>query len=59
MHGFDVSLRFSGEENASLPSVMLGHTHAHANKQMLANDANTLEALVHTLVKLRLLLLVI
>lgn len=56
---FDVSLRFSREDNGSLSSVMLGHTHAHAYKQMLANDANTLEALVHTLVKLRLLLLVI
>lgn len=41
LHGFDVGPRLSGEANLSLPSVMLGHTHAHAHKQMLTNDANT------------------
>ncbi len=54
LHGFDVSLRLSGEVSVSPPSIMLGHTHAHAHRQVLTNDANTPEAHVHTLVKRRL-----
>lgn len=41
LHGFDVSLRLSGDDNVSLPSAQLGHTHAHANRQILTNDAHT------------------